>query len=125
MSTAHGFLLAILLATVVTNATTRAEKPPNQRRGLIGFVAKRGRHWPALMAKPHLAAGRVNKRPINGGPKPQDISALRFSKLCLNIGPCFKKRLVCPKKCRAPGRVENIHALTRCIFDCNNCIAYC
>ncbi|ERN10199.1 hypothetical protein AMTRI_Chr09g31750 [Amborella trichopoda] len=52
-------------------------------------------------------------------------------KVCMNPGPCYKKKLICPKKCRSGARIQKHHipfpgrTSSSCTFNCNKCVAHC
>uniref|UniRef100_A0A1D1YNT0 Putative uridine nucleosidase 2 n=1 Tax=Anthurium amnicola TaxID=1678845 RepID=A0A1D1YNT0_9ARAE len=132
-------LVMVLLAAAATLSASAAapRDPPGTaisarpgRRLSRTLANKTGLVW-AAEGRQKRATGDQRTRVVHfvsgaGGTGPAKFAEKRH-KLCLATGPCYMKKLVCPKQCgEGPGRLQKQHFPGwACVFDCDKCTSYC
>lgn len=142
-----GLLIVALLPAVVLLSTAaaavaatvkepgRAPIPANQGRKLaVGDIPKNRELWTGeeyrhgmMRAGPTSGVFAAEDGAGSTVPPEEGKFAGKNYKICLTPGPCYKKKLVCPKQCSGGGgRLQTNHIPGwTCILDCKKCTARC
>ena len=122
-------LVAVILSAVVLLATSATVREP----GSAPIPGNHGRRLGAgpAMEDPASAMTSEGQKGEEDGMFPLDESKFgeKNYKICLIPGPCYKKKLVCPKQCSNGGGIARIQPShfpgASCVLDCKKCTARC
>lgn len=124
------FLLSATLFTVLT-AKPQEKKPATNYYGRAGFFgAGDGFDIPSFGIPPGFSGGYGGGYGGPGGGYDRS-GTFRTPVVCRDMGPCYKKSLVCPAKCSKSysshgGNFGGGGGSGGCTIDCKSkCIAYC